>query len=348
MRSSLKLIGRATCAVTLAMCATAAEQVRYAGAITDSTPGWGRLVSEAGIRILMPFEGNYASKGDRIQSPWINLNKVAGAPAYDRLTFTAKTDDHGYGWVDFQDTKGTQTIERVLQHYFRTTTNVRPPPLEVQAIYAKDPVTIEGRLDDAVWALAPDYKLRLGEDRSLSGDVLNESGRVRFAWNDDYLYAAFEFTDSDVVAEGTEDGEQHFSLGDVAEFFLWPDEHSWYWELYATPHGKQSSFFFPSSGRMLPSSFKNHLHLQVASQIHGTLNNWNDRDEGWTAEMAIPVKEITAHGDGWGPNALWRVLIGRYNYSAYLPKPELSAMPHLSKTNYHLLSEYARLRLLPQ
>ena len=633
MNPSLKFVCRAACAGTIATYATAAELVRYSGVISSSTPGWVLVVSKEGTRVQVPFEGSYASKGGRIQSPWIDLDKEGGTPAYYRLTFTAKTADHCYWWVDFQNSeskllpdinsavyaseneqvydemiyvtgsatklrlafqstsgvlvrdlavrrvsdaeaatwcdlvydalpplnfepsadafarlprtaaalregkpwrvvmlgdsiqndsfnsvfqalvkrdypqskldfivsvrgstgcwhyakpenfaeyvaqykpdllliggisnlrkefgsleenmtdikrvveqtlalgcevavlspphsvdwrpydpvhqeaalsamtwsehtrdqegiqrlrwtpfaelaqecgvafwnmttptadalatsckphgwfnrdeihnndRGKQIIGRVLQRYFRTATTVRPPQPEVQAVYAKTPVTIDGQLDDAVWALAPAYELRLSEDRTLSGDLLKESGVVRFAWNENCLYAAFEFTDSDVVAEGTKDGEPHFSLGDVAEFFLWPDMRTWYWELYATPHGKQSSFFFPSPGRMLPSSFKNHLHLQVASQIHGTLNDWSDRDKGWTAEMAIPVKEITARGEAWGPDACWHVLVGRYNYSAYLSRPELSAMPKLSTTNFHLRGEYARLKLLPE
>lgn len=629
--SGLKPVCRAACAGTLAMGAAAADLVRYAGEITSATPGWELMASEAGKMVQVPFEGSYASKGGRIQSPWIDLDKPTGAPAYYRLVFTAKTAGHCYWWVDFQDAeghplpdinsavyagadeqvydqmiyvmgaaaslrlafqsaagvavrdlavrrvsdaeaaawcdriygalppldfeppadafarlprtaaalregrpwrvvmlgdsiqndsfnsvfqslvkrdfpesqldfvisvrgstgcwhyqapenfpayvarykpdllliggisnirpesgtvqenfadaarvveqaqalgcevallspphsvdwrpfdpahpeaalpamiwseetldpkgsqrlrwtpyrdfarergiafwnvtvptadylaasckphdwfnrdfihnndRGKQIIGRVLQRHFRTAANVRTSPPEVKAVYAKVPVTLDGKLDDAVWALAPAYELRLCEDRATAGDILREAGRVRFAWNENYLYAAFEFTDSDVVAEGTEDGQYHFNLGDVAEVFLWPDAHTWYWELYATPNGKQSSFFFPSPGRMLPSTFKDHLHLKVAAEIQGTLNDWSDKDKGWTAEMAIPVKELTARGEAWGPSASWRVLVGRYNYSVHLPKPELSAMPLLSKTSYHLRDEYAMLKLM--
>ncbi len=629
--SGMKPVCCAACAGTLAVGAASADLVHYEGEITGATPGWELMASEAGKLVQVPFEGSYESKGGRIQSPWIDLDKEAGVPAYYRLEFTAKTTDHCYWWVDFQDAagqslpdinsavyagggeqvydqmiyvvgsaakmqlafqsttgvavrdlavrrvsdaeaaawcdrvytalpplnfeppadafallprtaaalregkpwrvvmlgdsiqndsfnsvfqslvkrdypeskldfvisvrgstgcwfyenpenfaeyvakhkpdllliggisniraesgtvqenfdaiqrvveqaqalgcevallspphsvdwrpldiakpeaalpamawseetldskgirrlrwtlfrdlaqecgiafwnitvpmvdyvaasckphdwfnrdtvhnndRGKQIIGRVLQCYFRTAAHVRMPPPEVQAVYAKDPVTIDGRLDDAVWALAPAYELQLGEDRAVNGAVLREPGRVRFAWNENYLYAAFEFTDSDVVAEGKEDGQHHYSLGDVAELFLWPDAHTWYWELYATPHGKQSSFFFPSPGRMLPSTFKNHLHLQVAAEVQGTFNDWSDRDHGWTVEMAIPVQEITARGEAWGLDASWRVLVGRYNYSVHLPKAELSAMPLLSNTNYHLRDQYAFLKLM--
>ena len=219
-------------------------------------------------------------------------------------------------------------------------------PPEVQAVYVQDDLVIDGRLDEQVWKTAPVYALALCADRATAGDILQEAGTARFAWNERYFYMAIEFTDSDVVAEGEKDGEHHYTKGDLAELFLWPEQHSWYWELYVTPHNLQTSFFFPGPGRILPSCFQNHLDLKVASQVQGTFNDWSDRDQGWTAEMAVPVSELTRRGEAWGPGAAWRILVGRYNYSVHLPKFELSAMPALSKTSYHLRNEYARLALV--
>ncbi len=221
--------------------------------------------------------------------------------------------------------------------------------MDIEAVYADEPVQVDGRLDDAVWAEAPVYELSLAADRAANGSVLQEGGKVRFAWNESYFYMAVDFVDSDVVAEGTEDGEHHYKLGDLAELFLWPEAHPWYWELYVTPHALQTSFFFPSPGRLgLPSTFRNHVQLTVAARVDGTLNDWSDRDRGWTAEMAVPVAALTKHGDAWGPEAAWRVMVGRYNYSVHLPGVELSCLPALSRTSFHLRNEYGRLRLLPR
>jgi hypothetical protein len=221
--------------------------------------------------------------------------------------------------------------------------------MEVRAVYAETPVVVDGRLDDAVWARTPMHELALCKDRADSGATLEEGGRVRFAWDERFLYMGVDFTDSDVVAEGTKDGEKHFSLGDVAELFLWPEDHSWYWELYVTPQARQSSFFFPGPGRLgLPSTYEHHVDLKVGAQVQGTLNDWSDRDQGWTAEMAIPVSALTQRGEAWGPGAAWRVLVGRYNYSTDLPAVELSACPALSRTAFHLRDEYGQLKLMPQ
>jgi hypothetical protein len=231
-----------------------------------------------------------------------------------------------------------------------TTAAARPgpeAPRDLSAAHATAPVVVDGRLDDAVWANAPVYEMGLCADRLAGGDTPPEGGRVRFAWDADFLYLAVELSDSDVVAEGLGDGEHHYLSGDVAELFLWPEPQSWYWELYATPHNRQSSFFYPSPGRMVTSTFTDHLRLQVAATAQGTLNDWSDRDQGWTAEMAVPVKELTRRGEAWGPEASWRVLVGRYNYSVHLPKAELTCLPQPSRTCFHTRAGYARLRLLP-
>ena len=127
---------------------------------------------------------------------------------------------------------------------------------------------------------------------------------------------------------------------------LWPEDRTWYWELYVTPHGRQSSFFYPSPGRMLPSTFRDHMRLRVAAQVDGTFNDWSDRDRGWTAEMVVPRQELTKRGEAWGPGAVWRIFVGRYNYAVHLPAVELSAMPAVSRTSFHLRDEFARLVLL--
>jgi hypothetical protein len=222
------------------------------------------------------------------------------------------------------------------------------PGAEIRAPYTGTPVTVDGRLDDAVWAEATAYELALCADRRDAGMTLAEGGTARFAWDERFLYMAVEFADSDVVAEGTQDGEHHYKLGDLAELFLWPEDRSWYWELYVTPHARQTAFFFPEPGRLgLPSTFGNHVDLTVGAQVQGTLNDRSDRDRGWTAEMAVPVSALTQRGEAWGPEAAWRILVGRYNYSVHLPAVELSALPSLSRTSFHLRDEYGRLRLMP-
>jgi len=217
---------------------------------------------------------------------------------------------------------------------------------ELAAAYAAQGVRIDGKLDEAVWKTAKVYQLVFGKDRLERGDQLQEPGQVQLAWDEKYFYIGIKFYDTDIVAEGTRGNEHHYRMGDLCELFLWPAKSPWYWELYVTPHGLKTHFWFPSAGRFgLPSTFEGYTcGLQVAAEIHGTLNNWHDTDEYWTAEMAMPVADLTAQGDAWAPAGDWRILVARYNFSFRLPAKENTMIPQLSRTNFHLREEYGRIR----
>lgn len=224
----------------------------------------------------------------------------------------------------------------------------QPPPPEMIAVHAMTPLVMDGKLDEPVWKTAPVYQLLpMPGTPTQPYSPLHEKGSVRLAWDAKYLYLGVTFDDSDVVAEGQADNLRHYLLGDVCELFLKPQDQTWYWELYVTPTGRQTTFFFPGGGRQLPSCLQSGTPLTVAAQVQGTLNEWHDRDQGWTAEMAVPLSMLTARGEHFGPGAPWRILVGRYNYSRYLTQTELSTYPAISLINFHLLHEYARLRLQP-
>ena len=80
------------------------EIMRYDGPLNRH--GWKFLESKAGEMVYVPFEGYYESKGGRVQSPVVKLNKKSGEPAYYSIEFKAKTRDHCYWWVDLFDAQG--------------------------------------------------------------------------------------------------------------------------------------------------------------------------------------------------------------------------------------------------
>jgi len=206
------------------------------------------------------------------------------------------------------------------------------------------PVNVDGKLDDPAWQNATVYAMNIGKDRAMLNQKLCEGGEVMMCWDDRNLYVGVRFHDSDVCTEVTEDQVHAYGQGDTLEWFIKPENSTWYWELYATPNNKKTTFWFPSRGRILPSCFKDYKSgLRVAAGVNGTLNNWRDTDEGWTAEMAMPLADLTAYGDKFEPGAKWRVLVARYNYSRCLPRIEYTMCPVLTQTNYHLYERYAPL-----
>ncbi len=217
------------------------------------------------------------------------------------------------------------------------------------AIYTPETIKVDGILDEEIWKDCPVYELSLSKgDRS--SDKIKEPGRVRFAWDEKYFYLAASFEDSDIVAEGNEDQMHHYRYGDVCELFLKPAKESYYWELYVTPLSKKTTFFFTDKSCLKePSCFENYkIDMLVAAVNVGQVNNRNDRDQLWTAEMAVPIDELDSFGTKFAPGQDWRILIGRYNYTRNLQDRELSMAPRLSALNFHLTEEYAYLKLVGQ
>lgn len=268
-----------------------------------------------------------------------------------------------------------------------------PAPATIEARYAKSAVSIDGVLDDPVWADAPAHPLTLGRDRLVQDDTaagepvygppgaaaeadsllddeilglaggvrlavakapvtrqtgVRERGDVRLAWDETCVYIAVVFEDSDIVAAGDADQMHHYRMGDVLEVFLWPDGQSGYWELYATPHGRKTSFWHaePTRVRSMADCAVRDCGLRVAARCQGTLNRRQDRDASWTAEMAIPFAELLPGAEAGAAPPRCRILVARYNCGVILPWTELSMVPRLSKTDFHLCGEYAVLKLV--
>ena len=208
-------------------------------------------------------------------------------------------------------------------------------------------INVDGRLDEPVWKKAKAYKLYRAANRERGGAKVSQQGEVQLAWDTNYFYVGITFNDLDVIGEGKEDQMKHYKFGDICELILTPANETWYWEMYATPAGKKSCFFIPGRARVgLPSMMEYKSKLKVASKVNGTLNNWKDKDVSWTAEMAVPIKELTAHGEKFGNKGEWKILVARYNFGRYLDNEgaELSMTPQLSVENFHLLNEFATLK----
>lgn len=227
------------------------------------------------------------------------------------------------------------------------TEQLKPLLVVMEAKYTPTPVTIDGKLDDDIWKKATVYKMNISRDRIGSGKDIKENGEVQLAWDDNYLYLGVLFEDSDILAEGDKDQMHHYQLGDVCELFLKPENQTYYWELYVTPRSKKSSFLYPSKSYLgIPSCLEDYeCGLKIAADIQGTLNNWQDKDRSWTGEMAMPIKDLEAFGEKFGPGTAWRIFVSRYNYSRYMDSIEFSMSPVLSITDFHLLAEYAVLTL---
>ncbi len=236
-------------------------------------------------------------------------------------------------------------------------------PVTVTATRTARPISLDGILDEDVWLKTPSYLMkqiperfrfnRFTHDRVrqfFAPDTI-EAGYVRLAYDDNFLYVAFDCTDSDLIAEGEGNQAMDCSLGDVAEIFIKPDDAPYYWEVYLTPRDSFTVYFYHSRSLLgLPSGWPEESpmgELGRGVQLRGTLNDLSDRDQGWSGEIAIPLAEINKLGIPFDADHKWRIFFGRYNFSKYFPEqPENTSFPPLpGGLNYHDQDAYGYLNL---
>jgi hypothetical protein len=206
---------------------------------------------------------------------------------------------------------------------------------------ATGPITLDGKLDEPAWANAQviDGFAVLWESR-----VPKTKTVARLLWDDQYLYFAAEMEDSDLYADITEHNGRCW-LNDVFELFFKPAEDKLgYYEFQVNAANTQLEMYLPSRGSGGYERFHHgRLGIESAVMLQGTLNNWRDRDTGWTVEGRIPWTGF--QGTGGRPKAgdQWRFSLCRYDYSVAFERTETSSCAPLTRPDFHRYEDFARL-----
>ena len=114
----------------------------------------------------------------------------------------------------------------------------------------------------------------------------------------------FDSQDEDVWAK-LEKNDDPIYGEEVVEVFLDADgDGKTYNELQVSPRNVQFDAYFPARRQGMDLGWS--AGMTTAVKIRGTLNNPADKDEAWSAEMKIPVKNLAAvprwppaPGDKW-------------------------------------------------
>src|SRR5205823_7053790 len=91
------------------------------------------------------------------------------------------------------------------------------------------------------------------------------------------------------------------------------------------------------------------FHVEAKVQLRGTLNNWTDKDQGWTVEGKIPWKDFLRTGGRPEVGEKWKFALCRYDYSVDFEGPEQSTCAPLksqSRPDFHHFEDYATLRFV--
>ena len=237
------------------------------------------------------------------------------------------------------------------------TTSAFPWPEEriahLTAYRALAPLTIDGKLDEQSWRLAPRSPRFVD---LITGQPTIHDTRAAVLWDDTHLYVGYWVEEPFVAAKLTERDSLIWSENDIELFIAGKDayyelelnalgtiyEAAFIWEDGHERSGySQSAEFSRTAGGYKPWNgvgFTNHPRgprlaffkwdmpgLRAAASVDGTINDNTDRDRGWTAEIAIPWSSLNwlARPDNRAlpprDGDTWRMDFSRFN--AYREAP---------------------------
>jgi carbonic anhydrase/acetyltransferase-like protein (isoleucine patch superfamily)/bifunctional DNA-binding transcriptional regulator/antitoxin component of YhaV-PrlF toxin-antitoxin module len=199
---------------------------------------------------------------------------------------------------------------------------------------ASGPIHVDGSLDELSWSRAEAIPLLLAGD----GEAPRLATEVRLCWDDRCLYAAFSCKDTDIWGTYFQRDEPLYDE-EVVELFLSPTgDLRHYFEFEVSPRNTlfDAKVFSPEGDRrsMLVDVEWNAPGIQTAVRVAGTLDNRDDVDLGWIAEIAIPFADLglagpPSPGDRWRAN-FHRIERGEVEeFSAWSPTLKIPADFHV-------------------
>lgn len=192
------------------------------------------------------------------------------------------------------------------------------------------PITIDGKIDDAEWSAiewSADFVRLRGEEKPALRT------RAKLCFDEKFLYVAAEMSDPDIRAT-FRDRDAKLYTETAVEIFIDPDgDGKDYVELQINPHNAtldlRMSKPYTDGGK---ADFAFTLHdLRTAVAVRGTINDSTDRDECWTAELAIPIGEIA-------PKAAsrWRINLARAWREPASDRSVYSTWSPIGQSNLHV------------
>jgi hypothetical protein len=171
-----------------------------------------------------------------------------------------------------------------------------PPPRRryVARMVTKGP-KIDGKLDDAAWAGVPSTGPFVN---TMTGAAAEQKTEAKMLWDSKFLYVAFENEDTDVWSNLTKRDDKLWTQ-EADELMIDADGNGkTYIELQVAPNGNVFDTYLPAYRKYEDSidpkkkQFSWNSKLTAKVQVDGTLNKRDDKDKGWTAELAIPLEDV--------------------------------------------------------
>ena len=204
----------------------------------------------------------------------------------------------------------------------------------------KDKPVIDGRLSEKSWAGAvPITLLFPWEDQTGA----KQRTTVKLLRDQNYLYVGYECEDADITAR-YENRDDPVYKDDCVEIFIRPGEKSdHYIGLEMNARGVLYDYFFPFPGKLEPGLNLDGVLLKT--HLRGTLNQSEDKDQGWSLELAIPWQSLSKLAERLPPagGEQWRVQINRWDGTEPQRRLSMWCQSGLKRPNPHNPERFGKL-----
>lgn len=214
----------------------------------------------------------------------------------------------------------------------------RALPKHYDCVYAPEPLVIDGYVNESAWEAAPWTDPFV----DIQGDVKPApplKTRVKMLWDDDYLYIAAELEEPHVWGTLQKHDQIVFHDNDF-EVFIDPDgDAAQYYEIEINALNTIFDLFLVKTYRNGGPA----LHgwdlkgLRSAVAVHGTLNDPNDVDEGWSVELAMPwsaLREAAHRPAPPRPGDVWRINFSRVEWQHRVVDGRYEVVPNTPEDNW--------------
>ncbi|MEO6290150.1 MAG: carbohydrate-binding family 9-like protein [Ginsengibacter sp.] len=195
---------------------------------------------------------------------------------------------------------------------------------------------LDGKIDDAVWKNLEwtEYFVDIEGDKKPAPPL---NTRVKMSWNNTGLFIAAEMQDPHVWANLKNYDDIVYNDNDF-EIFIDPDNDTHrYYEIEVNALSTVFDLFMAKpyrngSGAMIAYDLPG---LKSAVNVQGTLNQPNDKDNGWTVEIFVPFAAVTI---GMSPKVpsdgdFWRINFSRVEYHTEIKDGKYSKKKNSSGRN---------------
>jgi hypothetical protein len=207
-------------------------------------------------------------------------------------------------------------------------------------------IKIDGRLDDPPWQRAAKTGAFVDVGSGRENPSLVPQGNARLLWDDKSLYVGFEVLDQKIHGGFPKDAKDpHLWERDTIEIMIDPDgdgDNKDYYEIQVNPQNlvfdtQYDDYNRPNGNGKGPFGHEEwSAGLTSAVEVHGTIDDDADKDQGYTVEIQIPWASFTkAKAVPPPPGSRFRM-----NFYAMKNNGGVAWSPILGMGNFHRASRF--------